>query len=176
MACLLTTGRTEPCKDAVGGLKSIYFFDFIEDSFTITAGEATAMNVSVTEAFKYDLLSDDNNFEEVGTSDQTTGTYTVAQTLTASLKKQDGATANEINLLSKARPVAVVRDRMDNYKVIGISDGLVVSGTGSSGGEKASFNGYTLTCTATEIAFAPALDATALAAFEAIVSATVINP
>ena len=35
MACLLTTGRTEPCRDAIGGLKALYLFDFIEDSFTV---------------------------------------------------------------------------------------------------------------------------------------------
>jgi hypothetical protein len=176
MACVLTTGRTEPCKDAVGGLKTIYFYDFLEDAFTVTAGEATAMNVALTVAYKYDLLSDDNNLEEVGTSDQNTGTYTVAQTATFSLKKQDAATANEINLWSKARPGAVVVDRMGNYKVIGLSDGLVISGTGVSGGEKGSFNGYNITAIATEIAFAPALDAATVTAFDAIVSATQIAP
>ena len=176
MACVLTTGRTEPCKDAVGGLKTIYFYDFLEDAFTITAGEATAMNVGLTAAYKYDLLSDDNNLEEVGTSDQQTGTYTVQQTATFSLKKQDKDTANEINLLSKARPGAVVLDRMGNYKVIGLSDGLVISGTGVSGGEKASFNGYNLTAIATEVAFAPTLDSSTETAFLAVVSGTQINP
>ena len=42
MACNLTSGRTEPCRDAIGGLKAIYLLDFVEDSFTVAAGEATA--------------------------------------------------------------------------------------------------------------------------------------
>ena len=28
MACNLTRGRKEPCKDVVGGIKGVYFFDF----------------------------------------------------------------------------------------------------------------------------------------------------
>ena len=28
MACDLTLGRKEPCKDVVGGLKNVYFVDF----------------------------------------------------------------------------------------------------------------------------------------------------
>jgi len=176
MACALTTGRTEPCLDAVGGLKAIYFYDRFDDSFTITAGEATAMNVALTEAFKFDLKADGNNLEEVGTADTNTGTYTVTQTATFSLKKQDKDTANEINLLAKAQPGCVVLDRMGNYKVLGITDGVVISGTGVSGGAKNEFNGYNLTATATEIAFAPTLDSSTVTAFLAVVSATVISP
>ena len=28
MACDITLGRTEPCKDSVGGIKAVYFVDF----------------------------------------------------------------------------------------------------------------------------------------------------
>ena len=175
MACLLTTGRAEPCLDAVGGLKTIYFFDRIDDAFTITAGEATAMNVLLTEAFRYDLNSDNNNYEEIGTADKNTGTYTVAQTVSFSLKKQDKDTANEINLLAKAQPGCVVRDRMGNYKIVGLTDGVVISGTGVSGGAKTEFNGYNLTATGEEIAFAPAMDTATRDAFLAVVSATQIT-
>lgn len=175
MACALTTGRAEPCLDAVGGLKAIYFFDRIDDPFTITAGEATAMNVSLTAAFEFDLKSDNNNFEETGTADANTGTYTVEQVVTFSLKKLDKDTANEINLLAKAQPGCVVKMRDGSYKVVGISDGVVVSGTGVSGGAKSEFNGYNLTATATEIAFAPTLDSATVTAFEAVISGTKIT-
>lgn len=175
MACLLTTGRAEPCLDAVGGLKAIYFFDRIDDPFTITAGEATAMNVALTEAFEYDLKSDNNGLEEVGTSSATNGTYVVEQTATVELKKQDKDTANELNLLAKARPGAVVLDRMGNYKAIGISDGVNVSPTSKTGNAKGDFNGYTITVTATEVALAPTLDSSTVTAFEAVISATKIT-
>ena len=60
MACVLTSGRTEPCKDAVGGLKNVYFCDFVEDSFTVVAGEATAIDVGLTVTYQYALNSNEN--------------------------------------------------------------------------------------------------------------------
>ena len=128
MACLLTTGRNEPCLDAIGGLKAVYFFDRLTDPFTVSAGEATAMNASLTDAFEYDLISDNSNLTENIVSDQNTGTTTNTQTLVLSLKKQDKDTAAQIALLAKAAPQAVIKDRAGNYRAVGISDGLTLNG------------------------------------------------
>ncbi len=176
MACLLTTGRTEPCRDAIGGLKALYLFDFIEDSFTVSGGEATAMNVAVTAAYEFDLLADGNTFvESGGAPDESTGTSVLTQTGTAVLKKQDKDTANAINVLKAARPVAVWKFRDGSYKVQGISDGTVISVETASGGAKGDFIGYTLTLTATEPLLAPTLDSSTVTAFEAIIDATKIS-
>lgn len=177
MACLLTSGRTEPCRDAIGGLKALYLFDFVEDSFTVSAGEATAIDAGITDVYKYDLLADGNTFvESGGAPDESTGTSVVTQTGTAVLKKQDVKTANEINILKSARPVAVWKFRDGTYKVQGLSDGTVISVETASGGAKADFNGYTLTLTSTELNLAPTLDSSTVTAFEALVSSTVIEP
>ncbi len=179
MACLLTTGRTEPCRDAIGGLKSVYLLDFIEDAFTVTAGEATAINANITanSVFKYDLLADGNTFvESGGAPDDSTGTSIITQTGTAVLKKQDKDTANEINILKKARPLAVWKFRDGSYKVQGLSDGTIITVETASGGAKADFNGYTLTLVSNEIELAPTLDSATVTAFEALVSSTVIEP
>lgn len=176
MACALTSGRTEPCRDAIGGLKAIYLLDFVENSFTITSGEATAINVAVTEVFKYELLADGNTLVETFTADQNNGTSVYEQVLTVALKKQTTATANELAILVKARPVIVVQDRAGAYRVVGISDGSVVTGDIQSGGAKADFNGYNLTFTATEVLPAPSLDSATVTALLTIVSATNINP
>lgn len=176
MACVLTSGRTEPCKDAIGGLKTVYFLDFVEDSFTISSGEATAIDSGVTVTFKYDLNQTGNTFIEAPTSDSDTGTTTYLQTLVIFLKKQTKLSANEIHLLLKSRPVIVVRDRMSNYKVVGLSDGTVGTGETQSGGEKNSFNGYNLTFVATETEPAPYLDSATTTAFLQLVSGTNISP
>lgn len=175
MACALTTGRSEPCLDAIGGIKNVYFFDRLTDAFTITAGEATAMNVSLTAAFNFALKADGNTLEEVATADSNNGTYVVDQTLTFNLKKQDLATANEINLLAKAQPGCVVKFRDDTYRIVGLNDGVVVSGTSNSGGAKGDFVGYAITAVGQESAFAPTLDAATVTAFEAVISATQIS-
>lgn len=176
MACVLTSGRTEPCKDAISGLKAVYFLDFVADSFTITSGEATAINAAVTEVFKYDLLSDNNTLIETFTSDQNNGTSTYEQVLTLALKKQNKDTANELALIVKARPIPVVEFRDGSYKIVGIEDGTVATGDIQSGGSKTDFNGYNLTLTSTVVNPAPTLDAATVTALLAIVSATNINP
>ena len=179
MACLLTSGRTEPCRDAIGGLKNAYFIDYSlagSDSFTITAGEATAIDVAVTECFKYELLADGNSLVETFTADMNNGTSIYEKVLTLALKKQDLATQNELALIIKGRPIVVVEDRMGNYKVVGIEDGTVATGDIQSGGAKADFNGYNLTLTATEAEKSAYLDSATVTALLALVSATNINP
>lgn len=176
MACVLTSGRTEPCRDAIGGLKAAYFLDFQEDAFTISAGEATAIDVGVTAVYKYELLADGNTLVETFTADQNNGTSIYEQVLTLALKKQTTASANELALIVKARPIIVVQDRMDNYKIVGISDGTVATGDIQSGGAKGDFNGYNLTLTATEVLPAPTLDSSTVTALLALVSGTNVTP
>tara|TARA_R110002051_G_scaffold6746_1_gene32132 strand:+ start:1624 stop:2154 length:531 start_codon:yes stop_codon:yes gene_type:complete len=176
MACILTKGRTEPCRDAIGGLRAIYLTDFLEDSFTIVSGEATAIDAGVTEVFKYELLADGNTLVETFTADANNGTSIYEQVLTVALKKQDKETASEIATIVKARPIAVAQYRDGSYKVVGISDGTVATGDIQSGGAKADFNGYNLTLTATEVSPAPTLDSSTVTALLALVSATNINP
>ena len=55
MACDLTVGRDRVCKNSLGGNAALYLFNYIEDPFTIAAGEATAINAVLTEVFKYEL-------------------------------------------------------------------------------------------------------------------------
>lgn len=176
MACALTSGRTEPCRDAIGGIKAIYLADYLEDAFTIAAGEATAIDVGLTEVFKYDLLADGNTFVETFTSDQNNGTSVYEQVLTVALKKQTLASANELALIVKSRPLVVIKFRDGRHVIQGVSDGTVATGDVQSGGAKADFNGYNLTLTSTEVLPAPSLDSATLTALEALVSATNVTP
>lgn len=176
MACTLTSGRTEPCRDAVGGLKAIYLANFIEDGFTVAAGEATAINVALTEVFKYELIADGNTFVETPTQDPNAGTTTYEKVLSVVLKKQNLASANELAIIMKARLLVVVQYRDGSYRVLGLEDGTFQTGDFQSGGAKSEFNGYNLTFTATETTPSPYLDSATVTALEAIVSATNINP
>jgi len=178
MACVLTTGRTEPCRDSIGGLKSVFLLDFLEDSFTITGGEATAVNASISsgDVYKYELVADGNNFAQTNAVDPNTNNTTYDQVGTIVLKKQDLATTNQLDIVAKGRPVAVYHYRDGSYRIQGISDGTVVTGDSASGGAKSEFNGYNRTLTSTETSPAPFMDSSTITAFLALVSATVINP
>jgi hypothetical protein len=169
MACDITQGRVKACKDGVGGNSKLYLFNYLEDAFTITAGQATAINPSLLEAFEYELEGDGNIFAENKVSDRNTGTSINTQTLTIVLKKMDAATSAEFNLLTAGYPMAVIKDRNGNYKAIGIDDGIDFTVDATTGGAKADLNGYTLTGTSTTKLLAPTLDSATVTAFLALV-------
>ncbi|QLG46055.1 hypothetical protein [Costertonia aggregata] len=172
--CLLNSGRNVPqCKDSIGGLKNAYFINFLEDAFTVENAEATAINAGVAEVFKYGLRNDGNNLSESIVSDKNTGTTTNTQTLTLALAKLDKDTALQVDLMSKGRPIIIVQDRNDNYKIVGLSEGCDLTGSSiDSGGARSDFSGFNLTLTAMESSVAPFLDSATITALEALVSAT----
>jgi len=169
MACDLTAGRKEPCKNTIGGLRNVYFINYQADAFTILAGEVTAMDIGVTAAYKYELRADGNTLEEAVVSDKNTGVTLFTQTLNLVLKQQDIQTHNEVKLLAHGRPYVIVEDNNGNFKLAGQSEGMDVSG-GSivTGGAKADFNGYNLTMTAMEAEGTPFLDAATITSLQAI--------
>lgn len=163
MSCLITSGRLEPCKDSLGGIKAAYFINYIEDAFTVTSGEITALNTGITEVFKYELRADANLFSQNVVSDRNTGTSVNTQTLTLALKKLDKDTSLQVDLMSKGRPVIVVEDYNANFQVAGLSEGMDLTGSDiNSGGAKTDFNGYNLTFTSMEKGLAPFLDETVI--------------
>lgn len=169
MSCDLTSGKLKVCKDGVSGVSYLYLFNFLEDPFTVTDGVATAMNVSLTEAFPYELEGDGNSLVEDKPSDRNTGTSINTQTITAILKRQDAETSHQMNLLTAGFPMAVVKDRNGIYHAVGIDDGIDFQVAPTTGDAKASLNGYTLTGVSTTGKLAPKLDEATTTAFLAIV-------
>ena len=48
MSCDISAGRTEPCKDAVGGLKNLYFCNYEQiDGYTFDATNTDVVDGSV---------------------------------------------------------------------------------------------------------------------------------
>jgi hypothetical protein len=169
MICDITQGRVKVCKDGVGGNSKLYLFNGLEDPFTVLNGVATAINPLLLVAYEYELEGDGNIFAENKPSDRNTGTSINTQTLTIVLKKTDAATSAEFNLLTAGYPMAVIKTRNGEYKVVGIDDAIDFTVDSTTGGAKADLNGYTLTGVATCKNFAPSLDALTTAAFLALV-------
>lgn len=179
MSCSITKGRTEPCKNTLGGLKAVYLanFDEADGAFTVTDSQVTAIDAGLTTVYKFDLSAEANTFDQAIVGSRENGTRVNTQTLTVALKKQDVLTHAEINKLIAGRPVAIVRDNNDNYHVVGITEGMETTGsTIGTGGAKGDFNGYNLTLSAQENEIAPLLDSATITALEAIVDATPIEP
>lgn len=170
MACNATQGRARVCKESIGGNGKAYFYNSLEDPFTIVNGEATAINAGLTVVYEYELEGDLNTLIENLVSDRNTGTTINTQTLVMTLKKIDAATSAEMNLLAKSYPQAVVKDRNGVYHAIGIDDGIDFTIDQMTGGAKTDLNGYTLTGVSTTGSLSPKLDSDTITAFLALVA------
>lgn len=168
MACDITNGRIEECKDSVSGLKAIYFInydDLSEDNVTydtptnpdlITKWEPAAPLT----LYKYELKGN-NSFETTINSSRENGTTFFEQNLAIQLKRQDIQTHKNVKLLAFGRPRIVVRTMTDQFFLMGLAQGGdVTGGTVSSGSALGDFNGYSLTFTAMEVSPANFLNCT----------------
>jgi len=174
MACDLTRGRKEPCKDVVGGLKAVYFTDFGDyGTVTQTDDEITDMSGTFT-AYKYELKGN-SSFEQAITSSRENGTTFFDQTLNITFKKLSKEDNKEIKLLAYGRPHIAVEDYNGNVFVMGLEHGAeVTGGTIVTGAAMGDLSGYTLTFNAQELKPANFVDSpTAADPFDAMSSATV---
>ena len=156
MACDLTLGRKEPCKDVVGGLKNVYFVDF-GDLGTVTLTNDEITNITGLNqdgdltAFKYELKGN-SSFEQAITSSRENGTTFFEQTLTLTLKKLTKEDNKELKLLAYGRPHVAIEDYNGNVFMMGLEHGAeVTGGTVSTGAAMGDLSGYTLTMVASEI-------------------------
>ena len=150
MACLLTTGRELPCKDSVGGIKTVYMADYgTLGVLTVTAGEVTAI-AGTPDLFQFDVKGN-SSLEQAITSSRENGTTFYEQTLNLTLTKLDVATQQEVVLLAKARPHVFIEDYNGNFFLIGAANGADVSGgTIVTGAAMGDLSGFTLVFSAQE--------------------------
>ena len=86
MACDLTAGRQEVCKESVGGLQAVYFINFVSGStFTRPSDEEITAGFDGLTAYKYELKGTSAYTETVNSSREN-GTTFFSQELTLNLK------------------------------------------------------------------------------------------
>ena len=152
MACDSIIGRLEPCKDSVGGLKSIYFINYSATALsgaTLDADGIVTAFSSPLSLYKYDLKGT-NSFDEANENSRENGTSFWTQTGTIVLKKQDAVTQKELRLISYGRPLILVEDYNGNFRLAGGENGCEVSVSTASGAGMGDLNGYNLTFTGQE--------------------------
>ena len=162
MACDITAGRIEPCKDSVGGLDAIYFVndgDITGFTMDTTDTDVIACVDGTPNAYKYDLKGN-STFETTINSSTENGTSFFEQTLTLTLKKLDIESHKELKLLTWGKPKVIVKDNNGNFFLMGKEHGAEVTG-GSvvTGGAMGDLSGYTLTLSAMERVPANFIDA-----------------
>lgn len=173
MACNITHGRVEPCKDAMAGLRNIYFINqdvdpayiFKETFFgsglwipdSAPDEDIEALNY-ITHLYKFELKSNENVYDQEIVSSREAGTTFFRQTLTIKLKKQDVATHLAVKTLAYAKPRIVVENNEGQFFLMGMFRGAdLTAGSINNGGNMGDFTGYSLTFTAEEVLPAPFL-------------------
>lgn len=150
MACTLTTGRKLPCRDSVGGLKTVLFADYNTlGALTVSSGEVTAVAGSPS-LFKFDLKGNSSLEQTINASTEN-GTVFYEQVLNLTLTKLDKLTQEELKLIVHARPHIFVEDYNGNYFLVGAVHGAeATGGTIVTGAAMGDLSGFTLTMTAQE--------------------------
>jgi hypothetical protein len=158
MACDISLGRLEPCKDSTGGLKAVYFVNWT-DRTPITYG--TGANTDAIEevadndgspptAYRYELKGN-SSFTQTITSSRENGTTFFQQELALTLKKLSITDNKQIKLLAYGRPMVIVEDNNGNLFLCGTEHGMdVTGGTIVTGAAMGDLSGYTLTLTGME--------------------------
>ena len=152
MACDLTKGRKEPCKDVVGGLNAIYFIDYGDITISYDTTDTDVIDdLGAVTAYKYELKGN-SSFEQTITASRENGTTFFEQTLNLTLKKLTKEDHKEIKLLAYGRPHVVVEDYNGNAFLMGAEHGADVSGgTIVTGAAMGDLSGYTLTLSGMEV-------------------------
>ena len=151
MACDITNGRIEECKDSVSGLKAVYFINYDDLDEDDVAYDTAGGNPDLIDTwqpaapinlYKYELKGN-NSFETNINSSRENGTTFFEQNLAIQLKRQDIQTHKNVKLLAFGRPRIVVRSMTDQFFLMGLDQGAdMSSGSISSGSALGDFNGY----------------------------------
>jgi hypothetical protein len=145
MACLLTQGRQEVCKESIGGLQGAYFINYGTGSFTKNAnGEVTALPSGST-VYYYQLKGSSAYTETVNTS-RDNGTTFFSQELTLNLKKLTNEMTTQLKLMAYGRPQIVIWTNNGDALLVGEKLGAdVTAGTIQTGAALGDLYGYSVT-------------------------------
>ena len=150
MACDISIGRNEPCKDSIGGLQGVYFINFNTGSYTLNATDQVTAFPSGATAYFYQLKGTNGYTETVNTSREN-GTTFFQQALSLQLKKLSAEQTKEFKLLAYGRPKIVAWTRNGESLLIGRLEGAdMTAGTDSTGVAYGDLFGYTMTFTGNE--------------------------
>lgn len=169
MPCSLTQDFNLDCRDAIGGLKIVYFIETSNISAIVDAsGVVTTITKATGKIFrKYALIRDTSNFTDTLTVSEANGTVFAAETLEVIINKMQANTRNEIMLLARTNLTAVVGDNSGKYFMLGREFGLVLAtGTGATGTAWGDRNGYTLSFAGNERELAYEVSSAAVATLQ----------
>ena len=148
MACNLTAGRNEVCKESVGGISGVYFVNYTASLANATNGDSDALIESLPAgltAYYYDLKGTSQMTETVNSSREN-GTTFFSQELVLNLKKLTNEMTTQLKLMAYGRPQIFVHTMNGDTLLIGQREGAdVTGGTIQTGAAMGDLYGYSIT-------------------------------
>ena len=150
MACNLSQGRQEVCKESIGGLQGVYFINYTTASFTKDAdGQVTALPSGST--VYYYQLKGSSAYTETVTTSRNNGTTFFSQALTLNLKKLTNEMTTQLKLMAYSRPQIILWTNNGDALLVGEQLGAdLTGGTIQTGGALGDLYGYSVTLTGME--------------------------
>jgi len=152
MACELTTGLENGCRDSAGGVVEFYIGNIPnvtkpEDWLTFDATDDHITEVDDTKftAFKFKPTKQSSNYVENIQSSLENGTFGLEQVATMVFSKNSQERRNVIKQLGGGTVAIFVKDKNKKNWLLGMTDGMVLeSGNGGSGTKLNDLNGWNL--------------------------------
>ena len=149
MACDLTAGRQEVCKESVGGLQGVYFLNYSTGSFDKDV-DGQINDLTGYTAYYYELKGTSAYTETVNSSREN-GTTFFTQELTLNLKKLTNEMTTQLKLLAYGRPQIIVWTQAGDALLVGEKNGCdLTAGSISTGAALGDLYGYSITMTGEE--------------------------
>ena len=135
--CTITTGVSRSKKNKQGGLHKLYLFPFSKLNRSAIYTDGVYLEAfPVTEIYEFDVVN--KNFKE-NTSLKSGG---IEWDQDLSFDIPITTPSSEVFKLVKNDFRAITLDRLGNYRIIGLYNGLEASVSNESGTDKSSLNGY----------------------------------
>jgi hypothetical protein len=155
MSCSLTTGYALGCRDAVGGIKTIYVQTLNATGSVNTNGSGLVTGFTPASVsgswFEYDLTKATSSMTETLNASTENGTLFYTPEVTFTINKLQTSVRNELRLLARNRLLVIVLENNGRYWLLGAANGLEASagtaGTGTAFGDR---SGYEMTLTGME--------------------------
>jgi hypothetical protein len=160
--CQITAGVTRDCSRGIGGISEVYIANLsdISDITITTASIVDAITTGSAGFYTYQPLKESGQFIETDNLSLPNGSQYIHQEVTFGIGKTDAATREELQLLSTAQVLAIVKLNNGEYQLVGldnesdIAPGADVKVDSNSGKAYGDARGFTVTIMADAKRFA----------------------
>jgi len=150
MACNLSAGRNEVCKESIGGIQGVYFVNYTTGSFT-KDGSGLVTAVPSGSVLYFYSLKGTSAYTETVTTSRENGTTFFSQQLVLNLKKLTNEMTTQLKIMAYGRPQIIVWTNNGDSLLVGEHLGAdVTAGTIQTGAALGDLYGYSVTFTGME--------------------------